>query len=151
MSCNLGLDAKLYYDVDGTLAAATWIEVDVARDVTTSASANESETSDRRSNFVTTCPALLTLETSVTCTYENGNTQLEDLRNAFLNRTSVLVAVMDGDISVTGSQGFVYYAHVYSNDLSQPLTEGATVEMTFKPATPPATDSTVNPQWYTVA
>lgn len=151
MSCNLGLDAKFYYDLDGTLASPTWVELDVARDVTTSASANESETSDRRTNFVTSCPALLTLETSVECTYENGNSQLEDLRNAFLNRTSVLIAVMDGDITVTGTQGFVYYAHVYSNDLAQPLTDSSTVSMTFKPATPPATDSTVNPQWYEVA
>ena len=150
MACNLGLDSKLYYDVDGTLALATWVELDLARDVNTSASAAEAEQSDRRTNFVMTCPALLSLETSATFTYENGDANLTALRDAFINRTSILLAVVDGNIATSGTEGFVYYAHVYSNDFNQPLTEGATVEVTFKPTTPPSTDPTVYPQWYVV-
>jgi hypothetical protein len=153
MSCNLGLDAKIYYEASlaaGTLATAVWTEIDLARDVNTSASANETETSDRRSNFVTTCPSLITLETSFTATYENSDSQLDDIRDAFLNRTPLLVAVVDGDITVTGTEGFVYWAHVFTNDFNQPLTEQATVEITFKPTSPPSTDATTNPQWYTV-
>lgn len=149
--CNLGLDAKLYYDVDTALASVSWVELTVARDVTTDASADEAEVSDRRSNFKTTCPSLLTLETSVTCTYENGDANVTAMRDAFLNRTPILIAVMDGDIAVTGTQGFVYWANVYSHSFSQPLTDGTTVEMTFKPAVPPAIDPTTTPQWYTAS
>ena len=151
MPCNLGLDSKIYYDVDGTLATATWVELDLARDVNTSGSAAEAEQSDRRTNFVMTCPALLSLETSCTMTYENGDANLTAIRDAFLNRTSILLAVMDGAIATVGTEGYVYYAHVYSNDFNQPLTEGATVEVTFKPTSPPSGDATVFPQWYVVA
>ena len=152
MSCELGLDAKFYYDSsleNGTLATATWIEVDVARDVSTSASADEAETSDRRSVFKTTCPSLLSLETSLTMTYENDDTKIAALRTQFLDRKPVLIAVMDSDISVTGAQGFVYWANVYSNDFTQPLTDGSTVECSFRPAVPPSTDASTTPQWYT--
>ncbi len=154
MSCELGLDAKFYYEAAleaGTLATASWTEVDVARDVSTSASADEADTSDRRSVFKTTCPSLLTLESSLQMTYENGDTKVKDLRDQFLARKPILIAVMDGPIDTSGSEGFVFWANIYSNDFAQPLTDGCTVDVTFRPAVPPAGDSTTTPQWYVVA
>jgi hypothetical protein len=154
MGTELGLDAKFYYEAAleaGTLATASWTEVDVARDVSTDASADEADTSDRRSIFKTTCPSLLTLESSMTMTYENGDTKIKDLRDQFLARKPVLIAVMDGPIATTGSEGFVFWANVYSNSFAQPLTDGCTVDVTFRPAVPPSGDSTTTPQWYVVS
>ncbi len=154
MSCELGLDAKFYYEESldlGSLTAAVWVEVDVARDVSTNASADEADTSDRRSVFKTTCPSLLTLESTMTMTYENGDTKIKDLRDQFLARKPVLIAVMDGDIATSGSEGFVFWANIYSNDFAQPLTDGCTVDVTFRPSVPPSQDNSTNPQWYVVS
>jgi hypothetical protein len=154
MSCELGLDAKFYYEAAleaGTLATASWVEVDLARDVSTSASADEADTSDRRSVFKTTCPSLLTLESSLQMTYENGDTKIKALRDQFLARKPILIAVMDGPIATTGSEGFVFWANIYSNDFAQPLTDGCTVDVTFRPAVPPTGDATTTPQWYEVS
>ena len=144
-----GFDGKLYYNT-GTDGSPTWVEIDVSRDVSSPNSAGEADVSDRRSKFEMKCPTLLSLETSVTTTYVRGDTALAALRTHFLNRTAVQVAVMDGDIATSGSEGYKYYAHVFSNDFDQPLKDGMTVSLTFKP-TISVDEPSVLPVWYVVS
>tara|TARA_R100001463_G_scaffold2401_4_gene10149 strand:+ start:1080 stop:1529 length:450 start_codon:yes stop_codon:yes gene_type:complete len=145
-----GFDGKLYYAATiAAPASATWVELTLARDVSTSMSADKADISDRRSKFKQTCPAMIDVETTVTFTYVNSNAGLDALRDAFLARTPLQLAVMDGDISTSGSEGFVYACNVYSTDFAQPLNDGQTVSVTFSLA--PTSVSGAQPQWYTKA
>lgn len=149
MSCT-GFDGSLYYALTiATPATATWVELELSRDVSTSMSADKADVSDRRSKFKATCPAMIDVETTVTLTYVNGDTTLTALRDAFLARTAVQVAVMDGPIATIGSEGFVYACNVYSTDFAQPLNDGQTVSVTFSLASTEVTGA--GPQWYVVA
>jgi hypothetical protein len=149
MSCT-GFDGKLYYAATiAAPASATWVELELSRDVSTSMSADKADISDRRSKFKQTCPAMIDVETTVTLTYVNGDTTLTALRDAFLNRTAIQIAVMDGEVATSGSEGFVYACNVYSTDFAQPLNDGQTVSVTFSLA--PTAVVGAEPQWYVVA
>ncbi len=144
----IGFDGKLYYNT-GTDAAPTWVEITNARDVTTSASADNPEISDRGSKFKKYCAGMLDLETTVTLSYHNGDTVIAALRDKFLAREAVQIAVLDGPEGETGSEGFVYYAHVTGNDFEQPLNDGMTVSVTFVPARVVESNVVVEPEWRT--
>lgn len=148
MSCT-GFDGYIYYNT-GTDGSPTWVEVEPVRDVSSPMSAGTADVSDRRSKFEMTCPTMLSLETTMTATYVRGNTALAALRTHFLARTAVQIAVMDGPIETSGSEGLKYYAHVFSNDFDQPLTDGMTIGMSFKPTIASA-EPTVLPEWLIVA
>ena len=96
----IGFDGKMYYNT-GTNAAPTWVEITGARDVSTSASADNPEISDRGSKFKKYCAGMLDLETTVTVTYRNGDSALAALQGIFLNRGVVQIAVLDGRTAAT--------------------------------------------------
>ncbi len=149
MSCT-GFDGKIYYALTvAAPASATWVELELSRDVNTTMSADEADTSDRRSAVKSKCPTMIEVETSTTLTYVNGDTTLTALRDAFLARTQIQVAVMDGDIATSGSEGLVYPCHVYSNDFAQPLSDGQTVSVTFKPSATAVVGAEL--AWYVVS
>lgn len=151
MSC-VGFDGYLYYN-SATDASPTWVLVDTARDVSTTASADKADVSDRRSKFKKSCPALIDLETTVTCTYVQGDTALDAIRVQFLARTAVQFAIMDGILppaSGNTSEGFKYFAAVYSNDFNQPMSDGQTVTFTLSPMNDEV-EPTVEPEWYSVS
>lgn len=144
MSCT-GFDGKLYFSEDD---GSSWTEITLARDVSTTSSADKPEVSDRRSKFKKYCVGMIDLETTVTLTYEQGNAAWDTLRGHYLARTDVLLAVVDGALppaSGNTTEGFKYYANVYSHDFDQPLTDGQTVNLTFAPST----TTTSEPTWYT--
>ena len=149
MSCT-GFDGWIGYNT-GTDGTPTWVELEPVRDVSTSASAGKADVSDRRSKFKMSCPTLLDLETTVTCTWVPGDTALTATRNQFLNRTSAQWAVMDGDPATTGSEGWKFFAHVYSTDFEQPLEDGQTVQFTLSPTIDTSEDPIVYPSWLVVA
>ena len=150
MSGCLGFDGKMYYNT-GTNALATWVEITNARDVSTTASADAAETSDRGSQFKNYCQGMIDLETTTTLTYHNGDTVIEYLRDKFLNREFVQIAVLDGDVETSGTEGFVYFAHVTSNDFDQAMSEGMTVSITFKPAFVKESGVAIPPRWEVIS
>lgn len=147
MAC-VGFDGYAYYNT-ATDALPTWVEIDTCRDVTTTAATDSADVSDRRSKWKKNCPGMIDVETTMTLTFVAGDTAQLGLRTHFLNRTTVQIAVMNDDITVVGSEGFKYYAHVFSNDFAQPLSDGQTITVTFKPATD-ATEPTIEPTWFIV-
>jgi hypothetical protein len=149
MSCT-GFDGYLYYNT-ASVASPTWVLVDTVRDVNTTASTDKADVSDRRSKFKKSCPAMIDLETTVSATYVQGNTALDAIRVQFLARTVVQYAIMDGPLAPASgdtSEGFKYYAAVYSNDFNQPLSDGQSVSFTLAPAEP--TTDPEEPTWYSV-
>lgn len=151
MSC-LGFDGKAYYNT-GTNASPTWVEITNVRDVTTSASADTAEISDRGSKFKKYCQGMIDLETTINMTYRVADASVAALRVHFLARTTVEVLFTDNDITAASStiEGYRYFAHVTSQDFEQPLTDGQTIAMTFKPAWEDEGSGTaVDPSWFTV-
>lgn len=145
MSCT-GFDGFAYYNSAPTSAAPTWVLLDTVRDVTTTASADSADNSDRRSIYKKNCVGMIDLETTMTFTHVAGDAAQLGLRTHFLARTVVEIAIMDSDITVSGAEGFKYYAIVLSNDFAQPMSDGQTISVTFKPAIK-STDSAIEPAW----
>jgi hypothetical protein len=67
------------------------------------------------------------------------------IRDTFLNRGSMEFAVMDGDITVSGSQGLRATCMVTNFSRNEPLEEAVTVSVTVKP-----TYSVNPPSWIVV-
>jgi hypothetical protein len=67
------------------------------------------------------------------------------IRDTFLNRASMEFAVMDGDITVSGSQGLRATCMVTNFSRNEPLEEAVTVSVTVKP-----TYSVNPPSWIVV-
>lgn len=147
MSCT-GFDGKVYYNT-GSDATPTWVELTPVRDVSTSASTTKANNSDRRSAFEMYCAGLHAIETTVELTHVAGDANIDALRTHWNDRTTVQIAVMDGPIATVGSEGFKYFAHVFSHDFEQPLQDGQTISMTFSPAIN-SDEPTVFPEWYVV-
>ena len=150
MGCT-GFDGYLYYNT-GTDASPVFVEVDTVRDVNTAGATDKADVSDRRSKFKKSCPAMIDLETSVTATYVQGNVAMDAIRDQFLARTAVQFYILDGPaVPASGdtSEGWAFYAAVYSNDFNQPLSDGQNVSFTLSPMDSVA--DPVEPQWFTVS
>ena len=146
MACT-GFDGALGLGTAGATAtlAASYTAVSGARDASATITSDKSETSDRSSAFKGYVAGGLDVEISVELTYDTNDTQLDDIRNACLNRTPVLVGLFTDGVAVA-SEGISFDAHVFSNDIAQPLADGQTVSVTFAPASTGTT-----PDWVTLA
>ncbi len=134
MACT-GFDGALGVGAaDATLtSAAAYTAVNGARDLMATISGDKADTSDRTSAFKSYVIGGLDCEITATFTYDSTETIQSTIRNACIARTRLVVGVFDGDITA-GSQGLAFDAHVYSNDIAQPLAEGQTYSVTFAPA-----------------
>ena len=69
------------------------------------------------------------------------------LKDAFLNKTTIPLAIMDGDINTDGTQGLVAFYHVSNFSRNEPLEDVVTASVSL--ALAPVTTSTNAPNWYT--
>tara|TARA_R110002020_G_scaffold368536_5_gene580366 strand:- start:4093 stop:4530 length:438 start_codon:yes stop_codon:yes gene_type:complete len=132
MSCT-GFDGALAIGTsDGLLTAASFTLVGSSRDASASVNADKADISDRTSAFKNYVAAGIDLE--ITATISNDeSTVLTTLRNACLNRTMIKVGLFASSLAAS-AEGIAFDAHVFSNDIAQPLTDGQTVSVTFAPA-----------------
>ena len=150
MPCITGFDGKAYYN-SGTNASPTWVEITYARDVNTTSSAEKLDNSDRASKYKKYCAGQLDVETTITLTYgRTAATAVDALRDKYHLREAVQIAIMDGNIADTGTEGYKYYASVYSHDWDQPLSDGQTLTMTFAPTYYEESGSVVDPDWIVI-
>ena len=133
MSCKIGFDGVLQvstaYGMMDDITGATLTTMGGVRDVNTTVSQDTAEVSDRGSAFKAYCPGMVDLETTVEVTYNMDSTELKSCIDACISRKRIQIAVLDG----TAGAGFTYWAMVTSSDVNQPLTDGMTVSLTFKP------------------
>jgi len=141
----IGFDGVFEVSSTGdTVGAETMVAMEGVRDVSTSVSMDTAEVSDRSSAFKLYTQGMVDLETTVEATYNTDNTQLMFCVDQCIARGSVKIAVLDGP----SGQGFTYWAMVTSSDINQPLTDGMTVSLTFKPVqTYTSLGALVPPQW----
>ncbi len=77
--------------------------------------------------------------------WDSEDDDFTSIRDAFLNKTALELAVMDGDITVADTQGLRASFMVTSFSRNEPLEEAITASVTVKP-----TYSTNPPTWMTV-
>jgi predicted secreted protein len=140
MAVRLGLDARLYRNT-GTFAAPVWNPVQNVKDVTLNLEAGEADVSTRGTGgWRATVATLKDASVEFEMVWDTADDDFAAIRDAFLNRGALEFAVMDGDITLSGSQGLRATCMVTTFSRNEPLEEAVTVSVTIKPtfaANPP--------------
>ena len=145
MSVNLGLDAKMFRNT-GTYATPVWDEIKNVRDVTLSLETGEADATTRGNNgWRATVATLKDGSVEFDMVWDAADDDFTALRDAFLNKTALDMAVMDGDIATSGSQGLRASFMITNFSRNEPLEEAITASVTVKP-----TYSANPPEWMTV-
>jgi hypothetical protein len=146
MAVKLGLDAKLYRNT-GTYTTPTWNEVKNVKDVTLNLEAGEADVTTRgNAGWRATVATLKDASIEFEMVWDSADDDFAAIRDAFLNRTPIELAVMDGDITTTGSQGLRASCIVTNFSRNEALEEAITVSVTVKP-----TYADNAPSWMTVS
>lgn len=144
MAVKLGLDAKLFRNT-GTYSAPAWDEIKNVRDLTLNLEAGEADVTTRGNNgWRATVATLKDGSIEFEMVWDSADTDFTVIRDAFLNKSAIEMAVMDGDISTSGSQGLRASFMITSFSRNEPLEEAITVSVTAKP-----TYSANPPEWMT--
>ena len=145
MAVKLGLDAKLFRNT-GTYAAPTWNEIKNVKDVTLNLEAGEADVTTRGNNgWRATVATLKDGSIEFEMVWDSTDDDFTAIRDTFLNKTALEMAVMDGDVLAAGSQGLRASFMVTGFSRNEPLEEAISVSVTAKP-----TYSANPPSWMTV-
>jgi hypothetical protein len=141
MAVKLGLDAKLYRNA-GTHASPVWNEIRNVKDVTLNLEAGEADVTTRgNAGWKATVATLKDGSIEFEMVWDTADDDFGAIRDTFLNRGAMEFAVMDGDITVAGSQGLRATCMVTNFSRNEALEEAITVSVTVKPtyaANPPS-------------
>jgi len=142
MSVKLGMQAKIYRNT-GTWAAPTWVEIGNVKDVTLNLETGEADVTTRgNAGWRATLGTLKDASVEFEMVWEPADAEFSAIKDAFFNGTSIDLAVMDGDIAQTGTQGLRAEFSITAFSRNEPLEEAVTVNVTAKPAY-----STNSPTW----
>jgi len=144
MSVKLGLDAKMFRNT-GTYSTPVWNEIKNVRDVTLSLETGEADATTRGNNgWRATVATLKDGSVEFDMVWDSADDDFTAIRDAFLNKTALELAVMDGDIATSGSQGLRASFMITNFSRNEPLEEAITAAVTVKP-----TYSAHPPEWMT--
>ena len=148
-----GLDGKLYYQSTGTReawpgsgAAPNLVVIDNCRDLTMSLETDEWDATTRAAagwEVIATKLTKATIEFEML--WKTSDAAFAAVKNAFMNGTTLALAVLDGVEDTAGVEGLWADFHVTKFGRNEPLREGMVVPVTLRPA-----DSAVAPEWVTV-
>jgi hypothetical protein len=144
MAIKLGMDAKLYRNT-GSFATPVWNLVPNVRDLTLSLETGEADVTTRGNNgWRATMATLKDASVEFEMIWDTEDEDFTAVRNAFLNNTPLELAILDGLVTVIGSQGLRASFMITSFTRNEPLEEAITVSVSAKP-----TYSTNPPAWMT--
>ena len=133
MAVRLGLDAKIYRNV-GTSSSPVWDEIAGVKDVTLNLETGEADVSTRNTGgWRATVATLVDASVEFEMVWDPTNDDFVAIRNAFFSRGTIELAILDGDIAVSGSQGLRAACVVTNFSRNEPLEEAITVSVTAKP------------------
>lgn len=143
----LGLDCRLYYNT-GTYASPTWVEITNVRDVELNLTRGKADLSTRGSNGYKEYRGQLK-DASITfdLVYKRGDATTQAIFEAFDEDTLLDIAVLDGDIETTGTEGLRAVCEVFDFSREEPLEEGVMISVELAPSA----KSTDKPSWMVVA
>jgi hypothetical protein len=157
----LGMNAKMYYlatppraswgtaDSDGVhegAAPATLTEMGNVRDVTLNLEEGEADATTRaNAGWRATEPTLKEGSVEFEMVYDPSNAGFTKFFSAWLNRTVIACAILDGDKASAGTEGLWADFKVINFSKSEPLEDVQMMSVTIKPAY-----SAVAPEWVRV-
>ena len=141
---------KNFYRNTGTHAAPVWVVIPEVRDLDIPFSADSFEDSDRGSIFKMYDQGLIELGATYAMTFRVGNANCNHIRTEILTCGTTEYLALYGEITVTGSAGFRFYAGTFKGDLKQPLADGQTVDVEHKPKYFEEGGVQVVPTWFEV-
>jgi len=141
MALVLGMNAKLYYDADG-VDEGTWAEIENVKDLTLNLEGGEADVTTRGNDgWKATVQTLKDASIEFEMVWDTVDAAFAALKDAFMDNTSIGIAVMDGDIEVDGNEGLTANCAVINFSRAEPLEDAIKVNVTLKPTfhtTPPA-------------
>lgn len=145
MPALIGADCKLYRNT-GTYGTPVWDLIDIVKDVTLSLESGEADATSRATNgWKVDLPGLKSASVEFDVVWDTGNTDFTTLQTAWLNKTSVDIAVLDGLAATAGSQGLRAPMGVFSFSRKESLEEAVMASVKLKPMY-----GTNAPVWMTV-
>jgi len=133
MSVKLGMDAKLYRNT-GTYETPTWVEITNAKDVNLNLEKGEADVTTRANQgWRATVGTLKDGSVEFEMVWDTLDAGFTAIQEAYFDGTPLEVAVMDGDIATSGSQGLRATMTVTNFSRNEPLEEAITVSVTLKP------------------
>jgi len=146
MTIKLGMEAKLYRN-SGTYASPTWVEMQNVKDVTLNLEAGEADVTTRgNAGWRATIAALKDGSIEYEMVWDTADPDFTAIQQAFFGNTEIEFAVMDGDITASGTQGLRATMSITNFSRSEALEEAIGVSVTAKP-----TYSENPPEWMTIA
>jgi hypothetical protein len=129
----LGMEGKLYYNA-GIYATPDWKELKNAKDVTLNLEKGEADVTTRgNAGWKATVGTLKEGSIEFEMVWDTEDAGFTALQNAWFGDTPVEMAVMDGPIATSGSQGLRATMSVISFSRKEPLEEAMSVSVTIKP------------------
>lgn len=134
MSIKLGLDAKLYFCAAGIGGTPTWTELTNVKNVTLSLQKGEADVTTRANNgWKATAATLKEGSIEFEMVWDTADAGFTAIKNAWFNNTLIGLAVMDGPVATTGSQGLWADCTIIDFSRDEPLEDALTVKVTAKP------------------
>ena len=141
MGIKLGLEAKLFRNA-GSYDIPDWKEITNVKDLTLNLEAGEADATTRGNNgWRATLATLKDGSIEFEMIWDTADAEFTAIKDAFFNKTPVELAVLDGDVATTGSQGLRAAMAMTNFSRNEPLEEAISVSVTAKPTyseNPPA-------------
>ena len=146
MGSKLGLECKLYRNT-GTYAVPVWSELSHVKDVALNLEKGEADVTTRANQgWKASKAALKDASIEFDIMWDTSDLGFVALKDAFMNNTTLEVAVMDGPIATVGSEGLRATVEVMKFPRNEPLEEAVTASVALKP-----TYAEHPPEWMKVA
>jgi hypothetical protein len=146
MGMKLGMEARLYRNT-GDYTTPAWTLIPNVKDLTLNLETAEADVTTRaNAGWRATIATLKDGSIEFQMVFNSDDTSFTALRDAYLNSTPVEVAVMDGDIATTGSEGLRASCSVTNFARNEALEEAISFSVTLKP-----TYADNAPEWLTIA
>lgn len=140
----VGSDCELHLN-SGSFATPSFAELPEAKDVTVNGDAAKGDTSGRGDNFKSYKPGRKDLSISFSLAWRSDNANIDAFRQAFDNKTSILLAALDGADDETGAEGWHGSWSVFKFVRAEPDDDGVKYDVEIAP------DDPSQMEWYIVS
>ena len=144
-----GYSWKIYQN-SGTYASPTWALIEDTRDITIGLTADELDDSSRDSSYKKYLSGMLDLSVNFQLRYRFDSTVHSALLAKVTGATVFEIAVVDGPIATSGSEGWRMYVQLTSHNLNLPIGDNTLIDFTARPAYFAESSVEIDPSWYTV-
>lgn len=143
MAVKLGMNARLYYKTGGVAGAGPFVLLGNVRDATLNMESGEAEVTTRaNAGWKAMVSTLKDASIEFEMVWDPADTGFTAIKDAFMNSALIGLAVMDGDILVTGTQGLKADCAITKFTRDEKLEEAIKVQVAAKP-----TYSVTAPSW----